>query len=161
MAREAERLAHSAGMRVLWGRSVEGGAPMAFRPITEALLSAVRRDAQVIAERPELRPFRHILARLIPDWREEGAPTTAADESLVLLGLAARVELGDKLTRWEWIGDAHHHLMCRHCGLVVELDDEPFRRLVEDLARSRGVRVDVRHLALPGLCPTCTARELS
>jgi MoxR-like ATPase len=49
MAREAERLAHSAGMRVLWGRSVEGGAPTAFRPITEALLSAVRRDAQVMA----------------------------------------------------------------------------------------------------------------
>jgi len=82
-------------------------------------------------------------------------------ESFALLGLAARVELGDKRTRWEWIGDAHHHLLCRHCGLVVELDDEPFRRLVEDLARSRGVRVDVRHLALPGLCPTCTARELS
>jgi AAA ATPase domain len=88
MAREAERLAHSAGMRVLWGRSVEGGAPMAFRPITEALLSAVRRDAQVMAERPELRPFRYILARLIPDWREEGAPPTAGDESLVLLGEA-------------------------------------------------------------------------
>jgi len=82
-------------------------------------------------------------------------------ESFALLGLAARVELGDKLTRWEWVGAAHHHLMCRHCGLVVELDDEPFRRLAEDLARSRGVRVDVRHLALPGLCPTCTARELS
>jgi hypothetical protein len=88
MAREAERMAHGTGMRVLWGRSVEGGAPMAFRPITEALLSAVRRDAQLITERPELRPFRHILARLIPDRREEGAVPTAGDESLVLLGEA-------------------------------------------------------------------------
>src|SRR3979409_781793 len=56
MAREAERLAQSAGMRVLWGRSVEGGAPMAFRPITEALMSAVRHDAQLMTERQELRP---------------------------------------------------------------------------------------------------------
>ena len=68
---------------------------------------------------------------------------------------------GTKLTRWEWIGDAHHHLLCRHCGLVVELDDEPFRKLAGELARSRGVRVDVRHLALPGLCPACAACELS
>lgn len=76
-------------------------------------------------------------------------------ESLEGVGLAARVELGDKLTRWEWIGDAHHHLLCRRCGAVVELGDEPFRRLAEDLARSLGVRADVRHLALPGLCASC------
>jgi DNA-binding CsgD family transcriptional regulator len=88
LAREAERLAHSAGMRVLWGRSVEGPAAMAFRPISEALLSAVRRDAQVLVELPQLRPFRHILARLIPDWREEGAAPTGDDESLVLLSEA-------------------------------------------------------------------------
>lgn len=80
-------------------------------------------------------------------------------ESLEELGLASRVELGDKLTRWEWIGDAHHHLICRHCGAVVELGDEPFQRLSDDLARSRGVRVDVRHLALPGLCPACVKGE--
>ena len=88
MAREAERLAHSVGMHVLWGRNVEGGAPTAFRPITESLLSAVRRDAQALAERSELRPFRHILARLVPDWREEGAPPNSGDEPLVLLSEA-------------------------------------------------------------------------
>lgn len=79
-------------------------------------------------------------------------------ESFELLGLVARVELGDKLTRWEWIGDAHHHLICRGCGMVVELDDGPFQQLAEELVRTRGVRVDVRHLALPGLCTICLAR---
>lgn len=80
-------------------------------------------------------------------------------EAFELLGLVARAELGDKLTRWEWIGDAHHHLLCRHCGALVELGDEPFQRLADDLARERGVRVDVRHLALPGLCPICAQAE--
>lgn len=78
-------------------------------------------------------------------------------ESFEERGLASRVELGDKLTRWEWTGDAHHHLVCRRCGDVVELDDKPFQRLAEDLAQARGVRADVRHLALPGLCAACAA----
>jgi Fur family ferric uptake transcriptional regulator len=80
-------------------------------------------------------------------------------ESFEERGLASRVDLGDKLTRWEWTGAAHHHLVCRHCGDVVELDDEPFRRLAADLARVRGVRADVRHLALPGLCAVCAAAD--
>lgn len=76
-------------------------------------------------------------------------------ESFEMLGLAARVDLGDKLTRWEWIGDVHHHLICRGCGAIVELDDMPFQQLADQLLQARGVRADVRHLALPGLCPVC------
>jgi hypothetical protein len=41
-------------MRVLWGRSVEGGAAVAFRPLTEALMSVLRRDSAVFADRPDL-----------------------------------------------------------------------------------------------------------
>ncbi len=78
-------------------------------------------------------------------------------ESFEAFGLAARVELGDRLTRWEWIGDAHHHLICRSCGEVTELDDAPFQSLSEVLSRRYGVRVDARHLALPGLCAVCAA----
>src|SRR5437764_11118095 len=87
LTREAERIAQARGLRALRGRSVEAGAAVsgAYRPIAEALLSALRRDG-FPELRPELRPFQHILARLIPDWREVGAP--AAEESLVLLAEA-------------------------------------------------------------------------
>jgi Fe2+ or Zn2+ uptake regulation protein len=78
-------------------------------------------------------------------------------ESFEARGLASRVELGDRLTRWESAGAVHHHLVCRGCGAIVELDDEPFRRLADDLAQARGVQADVRHLALPGLCAGCAA----
>lgn len=76
-------------------------------------------------------------------------------ESFEAHGLAVRVALGDKLMRWEWVGDAHHHLVCRRCGAVVELDDEPFQSLSRELARRHGVRADARHLALRGLCAHC------
>src|SRR5438270_10809410 len=85
LAREAERLAVAQGVRVLWGRSVEGGAAIAYRPIAEALLSALRRDG-LPQDRPELQPFYKILSRLIPDWRE--ADATPIDDSLVLLSEA-------------------------------------------------------------------------
>lgn len=78
-------------------------------------------------------------------------------ESLELQGLVSHVELADKLTRWEWRANAHHHLLCRSCGAVVELDDWPFRLLADELARGQGVRADVRHLALPGLCAACVS----
>ena len=88
LAREAERLAQGAGLRTLWGRSIEGGAAIAFRPITEALLSAVRHAGPALAERAELRPFRSILGRLIPDLREDGTLPSSGDESLVVLSEA-------------------------------------------------------------------------
>ncbi len=70
-------------------------------------------------------------------------------------GLAVRVELGDRVLRWERDRHAHHHVECRRCGAVIELETAPFERLAADLAVAYGVRVDLRHLALPGLCAQC------
>ncbi len=87
LAREAEQMAHSRRLRTLHGRGVEAshGRSGAYRPIAEALLSALRHDA-VPDDAPQLRPFLPILARLIPEWREPGA--TPVDESLVVLSEA-------------------------------------------------------------------------
>jgi len=70
-------------------------------------------------------------------------------------GLAVRGTLGDKVTRWENTAQAHHHLVCRRCGAIVELGDDPFQRLAADLAHRYGVQVTPRHLSLEGLCARC------
>jgi Fur family ferric uptake transcriptional regulator len=80
-------------------------------------------------------------------------------ETLEEHGLVVRMELGDKRTRWASVTREHHHLTCRNCKAVVELDDDLFQRLADDLARVYGVRVDMRHLVLRGLCPTCALSE--
>lgn len=80
-------------------------------------------------------------------------------ETLEDQGLVVRMELGDKRTRWAFVTHDHHHLICRSCERVVELDDEPFQRLAEELARQYGFRVDMHHLVLRGLCPMCAATE--
>lgn len=66
------------GLRVLRGRAVQGPTPAAYRPLAEALSSAVR--AGVVPDAAAVGPFHAILGRLVPQWRVEGQPL---DESLV------------------------------------------------------------------------------
>jgi predicted ATPase len=74
--------ARAQGLVVLAGRSVESQTPVAFGPLAEALLSAMRdADLPVTAE---LAPFRPALSRLIPQWREPGG--LAVEDSPVILG---------------------------------------------------------------------------
>ena len=67
------------GIPVLSGRAVHGPTPAAYRPLAEALSSAVRAGAG--PEAAQVGPFRSALARLIPAWRDDHQG--AFDESLV------------------------------------------------------------------------------
>lgn len=82
LAAEAMRLAADAGQRVLRGRAT---APtVQFRPLSEALMSVVRRSG--LPQDPLLVPYRPALARLVPEWRGERLP--GADDSPVVLAEA-------------------------------------------------------------------------
>ena len=70
LAREAADIAEDRGLVVVRGRAVPAQTPVAYRPLTEALCSAVR--AYGAPDAPELAPFRAVLGRLIPDWRGPG-----------------------------------------------------------------------------------------
>ena len=79
LARAVAADAAERGDAVLWGRAVPGPTPAAYRPLAEALSSAVRLGVGPGAE--ELGPFRATLGRLVPEWRPgERSPL---DDSLV------------------------------------------------------------------------------
>jgi Fur family ferric uptake transcriptional regulator len=80
-------------------------------------------------------------------------------ETLENSGLAIRVALGDRLTRWAHLEHLHHHLVCRACGETVDMEDEPFQRLAADLEDAYGVRVDLHHIVLHGLCNACREKS--
>ena len=84
LAREAVTLGHRLGLTILVGRAVDVVAPAPFRPLTEALMSAVRQRG--LPEDSDLDPFRGALGRLVPDWR--GAAGETVDDSTVMLGEA-------------------------------------------------------------------------
>jgi class 3 adenylate cyclase/DNA-binding CsgD family transcriptional regulator len=81
LTREAAGRADERGWVVLSGRAVPSASPVAYRPLAEALLSALR--ATGLPDDPELVPFRAALGRLVPQWREAGSAD--ASESIVVV----------------------------------------------------------------------------
>src|SRR5579859_78602 len=98
LAREAGALGQQRRMLAVWGRCVDGGQSAPYRPFSEALLAGLR--GQAPPEVDALRPFKPMLGRLIPHWRDEVAQV--AESSVVLLGEAVlrllRILAGDRGT---------------------------------------------------------------
>jgi DNA-binding CsgD family transcriptional regulator/tetratricopeptide (TPR) repeat protein len=83
LVREVSALAESRGAPVVTGRAVAAGASVPYRPLTEALLQALR----VLAVRDDagLDPWRPVLAAIVPGF----APTaTGTDVSVAVKGEA-------------------------------------------------------------------------
>ena len=129
LTQEAEGRALAAGMRVLRGRAVETSAPIPFRPVAEAIQSALRNEGQPDA--PSLVPYRASLRAFVPEWAAEPAPAEISSLLLLegvvrLLSVLAR-DLGclliledlhwgdaDTLALVEYLADnlAHERVLC-------------------------------------------------
>ena len=82
LATETSRTAASLGLTVLCGRAA--ATAVQFRPLSEALLSVLRRSAP--PDDPDLQPYLPALSRLVPEWRS--ARTATMDDSPVVLAEA-------------------------------------------------------------------------
>jgi DNA-binding CsgD family transcriptional regulator len=83
LAQAAREAAEDRGCQILWGRAVAAASPVPYRPLAEALYSALRSGGPPDA--PELRPFLPALGHLVPEWRTK-APDT--EDSVVTRGEA-------------------------------------------------------------------------
>jgi Fe2+ or Zn2+ uptake regulation protein len=79
-------------------------------------------------------------------------------ELLERLEIAFHVHLGHGPSRWHLAGDVHHHLVCEHCGRVVEVPDSTFDPLRKRLLHDTGFVIDPHHFSLSGLCAECSSR---
>jgi len=81
--------------------------------------------------------------------------------ALTAAGLIRRIEPEGSPARFEGrIGDNHHHVVCRSCGAVADVDcavgDAPCLTASDD----RGFSIDEAQVIYWGLCPACsTARS--
>ncbi|HEY1017342.1 MAG TPA: Fur family transcriptional regulator [Herpetosiphonaceae bacterium] len=59
-------------------------------------------------------------------------------------------------TRYEYHGaSSHHHLVCRSCAAVIEIDDAALDALRGALKERYGFEAVPAHLAIPGRCAAC------
>jgi Fur family ferric uptake transcriptional regulator len=70
--------------------------------------------------------------------------------------LISETHMGGGDATFEWVApERHHHLICRSCNGVTELDHAHLARLGAEIARSTGFRADIDHFAIFGLCADC------
>lgn len=70
--------------------------------------------------------------------------------------LISETHMGDGDAAFEWVAtERHHHLICRNCNEVTQLDHQYLERLGSQIATEVGFRADLDHFAIFGLCVRC------
>ena len=79
---------------------------------------------------------------------------------LVSAGLIRRIQPSGSPARFEdRVGDNHHHLICRICGRVVDVDCAVGAAPCLTAADDRGYEIDEAEVAYWGRCPDCLGRR--
>ncbi|KUL29354.1 Fur family transcriptional regulator [Actinoplanes awajinensis] len=75
-------------------------------------------------------------------------------------GLARRIEPAGSPARYEArTGDNHHHIVCRGCGTIADVDCTVGERPCLTPAESHGFTLDEAEVTFWGLCPACQSRR--
>ena len=78
---------------------------------------------------------------------------------LVAEGLIRRIQPSGSPARFEdRVGDNHHHLICRVCGRVVDVDCAVGAAPCLTAGDNRGYEIDEAEVAYWGRCPDCLVR---
>lgn len=73
-------------------------------------------------------------------------------------GLIRRIQPAGSSARYEdRVGDNHHHLICRHCGQVVDVDCAVGATPCLTAAADSGYEVDEAEVVFWGRCPECVS----
>lgn len=84
--------------------------------------------------------------------------------ALTAAGLIRRIQPSGSVARYEArIGDNHHHVVCRSCGSIGDVDcavgDAPCLAASDDGGIPEGFEFDEAEVIYWGTCPECSTRE--
>ncbi|MBX6390822.1 MAG: transcriptional repressor [Frankia sp.] len=131
-----EQLLRGAGLRVTRPRVAVLGAVYAHpHADTDSIISAVRRD--------------------LPDVSHQAVYDSL--RTLTVVGLVRRIQPAGSVARYESrVGDNHHHLVCRSCGAITDVDCAVGEAPCLTASDDRGYAVDEAEVIYWGLCPACS-----
>jgi len=102
---------------------------------TESVIGAVRRD--------------------LPDVSHQAIYDSL--RTLTTAGLARRIQPNGSVARYEArVGDNHHHLVCRTCGTITDVDCAVGHVPCLTASDSHGYVIDEAEVIYWGLCPACS-----
>jgi Fur family ferric uptake transcriptional regulator len=132
-----EQLLRDAGLRVTRPRMAVLDALVELAHAdTESVITAVRRDLPEVSHQAVYDSLR----------------------ALTAAGLARRIQPSGSVARYEArVGDNHHHLVCRSCGAITDVDCAVGKVPCLTASDDHGYVIDEAEVIYWGLCPTCSA----
>jgi Fur family ferric uptake transcriptional regulator len=80
--------------------------------------------------------------------------------ALAATGLVRRIQPAGSPARYEGrIGDNHHHVICRVCGAVADVDCAVGEAPCLTASDDHGFEIDEAEVIYWGLCPDCSSRS--
>lgn len=77
--------------------------------------------------------------------------------ALTAAGLVRRIEPSGSVARYESrVGDNHHHVVCRSCGLIADVDCAVGEVPCLTASDDHGFSIDEAEVVYWGLCPDCS-----
>ena len=77
--------------------------------------------------------------------------------ALTAAGLIRRIQPSGSVSRYEArVGDNHHHLVCRSCGAITDVDCAVGEMPCLTAADDQGFVIDEAEVIYWGTCPDCT-----
>ncbi len=132
-----DQLLRDAGLRVTRQRlAVLDALVELAHADTESVITAVRRDLPEVSHQAVYDSLR----------------------TLTHAGLARRIQPTGSLARYEVrVGDNHHHLVCRTCGRITDVDCAAGHVPCLTPSDDHGYVIDEAEVIYWGLCPACSA----
>ena len=136
---EAEHLLRGAGLRVTRPRvGVLTAVYEHPHADTDAILGAVRGDLGEVSTQAVYDVLR----------------------ALTTVGLVRRIEPAGSVARYESrVGDNHHHVICRSCGSIADVDCAVGDTPCMTASETHGYSIDEAEVIYWGLCPACTPAQ--
>ena len=100
------------------------------------------------------------VAELVRDTHGEVSQQAVYDVLRVLTesGLVRRIEPSGSVARYEArVGDNHHHVVCRTCGTIADVDCAVDYRPCLIASDDHGFVIDEAEVVYWGVCPVCRA----
>ena len=82
--------------------------------------------------------------------------------ALTAVGLVRRIQPSGSVARYESrVGDNHHHVVCRSCRVIADVDCAVGEAPCLTASDDNGFELDEAEVIYWGLCPDCSASQVS
>jgi Fur family transcriptional regulator, stress-responsive regulator len=140
--------------------------------VAEMDLQQLLRDAELRVTRPRLAVLRAVHAQPHADTESiiraarSGLPDVSHQavydvlRALTDAGVVRRMQPAGLVARYEArVGDNHHHVVCRSCGIIADVDCAVGHTPCLTAPHDSGFIIDEAEVVYWGLCPDCSTTD--